>query len=127
MDGLGSELRTHSDTEGEVWDVKPVPNWNLQDARSHTSRGFEVHSDASFEKIPPRFVAMSIVHADKLGGGCLSVSRISEIVKKLDTGHDALVANSSSQMESTGRVQEVRGRDNVCTGADVRLTCSLPA
>eukprot|EP00178_Gracilaria_changii_P016651 TRINITY_DN47951_c0_g1_i1.p1 TRINITY_DN47951_c0_g1~~TRINITY_DN47951_c0_g1_i1.p1 ORF type:complete len:747 (-),score=121.25 TRINITY_DN47951_c0_g1_i1:57-2297(-) len=82
-EGLGAKCRTHSDVEGEVWDIKPVVKWTAQHARSHTTRAFEIHTDASFEKKPPRFVAMSVIHADRRGGGLFSVSNISEAVSKL--------------------------------------------
>lgn len=88
--GLGARCRTHSDVEGEVWDVRPSANWNKSDARSHTPLPFETHTDASFELEPPRFVAMGIVRADRNGGGLLSIVRISDAVlemseKEVDT------------------------------------------
>ncbi|KAI0566409.1 Taurine catabolism dioxygenase TauD [Gracilaria domingensis] len=81
---LGAKCRTHSDLDGEVWDIKPVEKWTAQNARSHTTRPFEIHTDASFEKEPPRFVAMSVIHADRRGGGLFSVSRISDAVSELE-------------------------------------------
>lgn len=84
VDGLDAIPRTHSDTQGDVWDVRPLANWTAKDARSHTSLAFEVHTDASFEMMPPRFVAMSVIRADNLGGGRLSVVRIWDIVEELD-------------------------------------------
>lgn len=80
---LGAKCRTHSDLEGEVWDVRPAPNWTLKDARSHTTRPFEIHTDASFEKEPPEYVAMSVIHADRRGGGLLSIAKISDAVNRL--------------------------------------------
>lgn len=90
--GLGAKCRTHSDLEGEVWDIRPVQKWTPEHARSHTTRPFEIHTDASFEKEPPRFVAMSVIHADRRGGGLFSVSNISDAVQRLteDQIHDLL-------------------------------------
>lgn len=80
---LGAKCRTHSDIVNSVWDVRPKVGWNKTDARSHTSLPFQVHTDASFDRNPPRFVALAVVSADRNGGGLLSVGRISEAVDML--------------------------------------------
>lgn len=82
-EGLGADCRTHSDVCGEVWDIRPAKNWTLSHARSHTTRPFEIHTDASFEAAPPEFVAMSVLHADRNGGGLFSLCKISEVVDQM--------------------------------------------
>lgn len=83
LKNLGAKCQSHSDVDGEVWDVRPAQKWTTKSARSHTSRPFEIHTDASFEKDPPEYVAMSVIHADRCGGGRLSLAKISDAVNQL--------------------------------------------
>jgi len=48
-------------------------------ARSKTLEEFEPHTDASFEKFPPRFVSLYIVQEDECGGGIFSILKLNEI------------------------------------------------
>jgi len=60
----------HSKSHTGIWDVKFDPKQNQKScARSMTVKEFPFHTDCSFEDPPPRFFALYVVRADKLGGG----------------------------------------------------------
>ncbi|EPS41627.1 hypothetical protein H072_4497 [Dactylellina haptotyla CBS 200.50] len=77
----------HSQTKGWLWDVKPVhgkihtPSDPL--ARSETMHIFPWHTDCSFEASPPRYFALHVLHADRHGGGALSLIKTSDIIQEL--------------------------------------------
>lgn len=89
---LGAELRNHSPTRGPVWEVRPMPGADLATAaRSHTRRAFPVHTDASYERKPPRFFALAIAHADHEGGGYLGLANVAQAVESGLTAAEAAV------------------------------------
>ncbi|KAF3089171.1 hypothetical protein TWF569_007251 [Orbilia oligospora] len=77
----------HSQKKGWLWDVKPihgkVHSANDPLARSETMHVFPWHTDCSFEANPPRHFALHVLHADRYGGGSLSLVRTSDIVQEL--------------------------------------------
>ncbi|KAF3935430.1 hypothetical protein ABW20_dc0105679 [Dactylellina cionopaga] len=77
----------HSQTKGWLWDVKPIHGkvHTSTDplARSETMNVFPWHTDCSFEASPPRHFALHVLHADRCGGGALSLVRTSDIVQEL--------------------------------------------
>ncbi|KAF3928169.1 hypothetical protein AA313_de0205428 [Arthrobotrys entomopaga] len=77
----------HSQTKGWLWDVKPIHGKIHTSAdplaRSETMHIFPWHTDCSFEASPPRHFALHVLHADRFGGGSLSLVRTSDIVQEL--------------------------------------------
>ncbi|KAK6348732.1 hypothetical protein TWF718_006519 [Orbilia javanica] len=77
----------HSTKKGWLWDVKPIHGkvHSTTDplARSETMHVFPWHTDCSFEANPPRHFALHVLHADRFGGGSLSLVRTSDIVQEL--------------------------------------------
>ncbi|KAK6358804.1 hypothetical protein TWF730_008123 [Orbilia blumenaviensis] len=77
----------HSQKKGWLWDVKPIHgkihSTNDPLARSETMHVFPWHTDCSFEANPPRHFALHVLHADRCGGGALSLVRTSDIVQEL--------------------------------------------
>ena len=73
---------THSKTHGAFWDVKPKPESENR-ARSEGKLTFPWHTDCSFESSPPRFFALHVLHADRFGGGTLSILNASQLIRKL--------------------------------------------
>ncbi|KAK6519214.1 hypothetical protein TWF281_003050 [Arthrobotrys megalospora] len=77
----------HSQKKGWLWDVKPIHGkvHSTEDplARSETMHVFPWHTDCSFEANPPRHFALHVLHADRNGGGSLSLVRASDIVQEL--------------------------------------------
>ncbi|KAF3907312.1 hypothetical protein ABW21_db0206003 [Orbilia brochopaga] len=79
----------HSQKKGWLWDVKPLHSKMANNttgeplARSETMNVFPWHTDCSFEDAPPRHFALHVLHADRYGGGALSIVRTKDIVKEL--------------------------------------------
>lgn len=86
MHGHGLPL-DHSLKKGWLWDVKPIHGKVHSNsdplARSETMNIFPWHTDCSFEPSPPRHFALHVLHADRYGGGSLSLVRTSDIVQEL--------------------------------------------
>jgi len=66
---LGAELISHDDQGTIIWSITPS---GVDAARSHGSQEFDMHTDASFDAVPPRYVAMEVMHHDRFGGGIQS-------------------------------------------------------
>ncbi|EWC46460.1 hypothetical protein DRE_04403 [Drechslerella stenobrocha 248] len=79
----------HSKEKGWLWDVKPVHGklhvrgGVAAQARSETMDVFPWHTDCSFEDCPPRHFALHVLHADRCGGGSLSIVRTKDVVMEL--------------------------------------------
>ena len=70
VNSIGGELHEHNDQGITLWDVKPVQNNNSEHvARSHQLNEFVLHTDCSYEKNIPDFIALYVVNHDKFGGG----------------------------------------------------------
>ncbi|KAJ6263983.1 hypothetical protein Dda_0121 [Drechslerella dactyloides] len=93
-DGLSRQYKhglpvDHSQTKGWLWDVKPVHSKIENNttgeplARSETMNVFPWHTDCSFEDAPPRHFALHVIHADRYGGGALSIVRTKDIIQEL--------------------------------------------
>jgi hypothetical protein len=69
VENLGS-IDTHDSQGTTIWDVKYDGNV-VRDkrTRSLTTKEFPIHTDASFEEPPPKYVALYVVAEDSLGGG----------------------------------------------------------
>lgn len=80
---LNGMPRRHSDKDDFVWDVHPQSSANGHVARSHTKLRFDVHTDATFEDPPPRYVALSVVRADKTHHGIFGMASIAKSVQNL--------------------------------------------
>ena len=52
-------------------------------ARSHTMEEFKMHTDASWERDPPRGVALGVIRSDRFGGGLLSLFPFSSLLTLL--------------------------------------------
>jgi len=77
---LGAVPHTHSDDVDGVWSIQPKSKGI---ARSHTADAFLPHTDASFEPVPPRFFALSVIRADQGAGGLLCNANVTECIEKL--------------------------------------------
>ncbi len=68
---MGLEPVPHNRRGDIVWDVKPMTaaGSNRQTVRSQTAEAFPLHTDASFEEIPPRYFMLQVLHGDRFGGG----------------------------------------------------------
>ncbi|MBX3171129.1 MAG: DUF309 domain-containing protein [Candidatus Eremiobacteraeota bacterium] len=65
VEGWGS-LHGHDAAGRLVWDVRVEPGGQ---ARSQRMDEFSLHTDASFEDPPPRYVGLLVIRRDALGGG----------------------------------------------------------
>jgi alpha-ketoglutarate-dependent taurine dioxygenase len=75
-----------------IWDVMPradVKNF----VRSHGIDEFPLHTDASYEANPPKYVGLFVVKEDSKGGGLTLVSDSSKILTQLS--HRSLIALNS--------------------------------
>lgn len=77
---IGGTSRQHSAEVAAVWDVRSQRGGV---ARSHSEEEFEVHTDASFEQTPPRFIAMPVLRADDCGGGFSGIARVEDATAAL--------------------------------------------
>ena len=60
----------NSKCQDTLWDVRYDPKQSQSHcARSHSLGEFTFHTDCSFETIPPRYLALHALHADRYGGG----------------------------------------------------------
>ncbi|MFA7335280.1 MAG: TauD/TfdA family dioxygenase [Candidatus Obscuribacterales bacterium] len=75
------------DEQGKMqWDVKYDSNVDPETAaRSLTTREFPLHTDASFEEPPPRYVGLFVVQEDSLGGGQTQLLDVRKILPLLSS------------------------------------------
>lgn len=75
------------DEQGKMqWDVKYDCNVDSETAaRSLTTREFPLHTDASFEEPPPRYVGLFVVQEDSLGGGQTQLLDIRKVLPLLSS------------------------------------------
>jgi alpha-ketoglutarate-dependent taurine dioxygenase len=72
-----------------IWHIRPLFEEGLiQDSidkhpRSHTSEVFTMHTDASYEKIPPRFFAIQVIEPDSMNGGESLFIKLDSVLSKL--------------------------------------------
>lgn len=85
--GLGAKCYSHSDSGSALWEVGRKNNLTAGYESLLTSLQCEVRKKDSFEADTPRFVAISVVNADKMGGGLLSLVRIADVLKELHSDH----------------------------------------
>ncbi|KAL5051251.1 hypothetical protein BDW71DRAFT_170671 [Aspergillus fruticulosus] len=77
---------SHSASRGWFWEIRPSASLfqvKNHQARSETMEVFPWHTDCSYEEAPPRFFALQMVHADRFGGGTLSVMQVEQITRRL--------------------------------------------
>ncbi|KAL9655804.1 hypothetical protein ABK040_005031 [Willaertia magna] len=67
-----------------IWDITFTMNGI---ARSHSLEEFEFHTDASFETVPPHYIALETVFSDKLGCGQFMILDVNEIFNTLSKEH----------------------------------------
>lgn len=80
----------HSSTRGWFWDVKPTKvSPGQYQARSEGKFNFPWHTDCSYESKPPQYFGLHVLHADRKGGGTLSILNADQVISKLepDTQH----------------------------------------
>eukprot|EP01084_Bolivina_argentea_P072199 131143_1 len=71
---------THDKERSVLWDVKPGHG---ELARSHGDKSFELHTDASFDKIVPRYFGLHVIKHDRFGGGLNQLICVDDVVSKL--------------------------------------------
>lgn len=79
----GKSRRNNLENSNPLWEVKPQLVQN-QLIRSHTYQEFNLHTDASFEKNPPRYIAIFVVRKDRMGGGKTIICDSREIIPRLN-------------------------------------------
>ncbi len=84
------EIDAHDKDGKKTWDIKYDPSVKQGAPRSHTLREFEMHTDASFELPPPKYICLYVVREDAFGGG---VSQLIEGRKLL-----TLLSNETKQV-----------------------------
>lgn len=77
--GWGS-LQGHDASGQLVWDVRVDPGGQ---ARSQGMDEFSLHTDASFEDPPPRYVGLLVIRRDALGGGQSQWVSTSEVLARV--------------------------------------------
>eukprot|EP01084_Bolivina_argentea_P072198 131140_1 len=71
----------HDKEESVLWDVKPGHG---ELARSHGDQPFELHTDASFDKVVPRYLGLHFIKHDRFGGGLNQLISVEDVVNKLE-------------------------------------------
>jgi alpha-ketoglutarate-dependent taurine dioxygenase len=80
------EIDTHDEKGTRTWDVKFDPSVNQQTGtRSLTLREFEMHTDASFELPPPKYICLYVVKEDSLGGGVSQIIEGRKLLARLSS------------------------------------------
>ena len=79
---LGTPKAHSSKKDDFLWHIKPSIENGL--ARSHSKNVFEMHTDASFEHIPPRYIGMQVIREDKCGGGYSLLLSLNDILNELN-------------------------------------------
>lgn len=74
------QLHGHDASGKVVWDVRVDPEGQ---ARSQGMDEFSLHTDASFEDPPPRYVGLLVIRADALGGGRSEWVATSEVLERV--------------------------------------------
>ena len=88
----GKSRRNNLEDSNPLWEVKPQPVQN-QLIRSLTNQEFNLHTDASFEKNPPQYIAIFVVRQDRMGCGKTIICDSREIIPRLNqTSKDVLSA-----------------------------------
>jgi alpha-ketoglutarate-dependent taurine dioxygenase len=82
-----------------VWDIRPFTSNNSNNPRSYTSEEFSMHTDASFEKIPPRYFGLQVLKQDIYGGGKSLFIRLEEVLSLLDQKEINLLATTKIKMK----------------------------
>ena len=72
----------HDAAGRQIWNVRRQPQGR---ARSQGLDEFRLHTDASFEDPPPRYVALFVVTADARGGGCSLWVSAAEVLARLSS------------------------------------------
>lgn len=84
---MGLEPVPHNKEGALIWDVRQVATAAGQSvARSQTAGEFPLHTDASFEPMPPRFFMLQVLHPDRFGGGLQSFVSIENVLMGLQPG-----------------------------------------
>ena len=79
-------VSAHDERGAMQWDVKYDSNVDPETgARSLTTREFPLHTDASFEEPPPRYVGLFVVQEDIFGGGQTQLLDIRKILPLLSS------------------------------------------
>lgn len=90
-DLTNSQILPHDSSGTIVWDIKPETR---RAARSQTMDEFEMHTDASFDNLPPRYIGLEVVQEDRFGGGSQAFLPLSSIIAAIKDeerevlGHD---------------------------------------
>jgi alpha-ketoglutarate-dependent taurine dioxygenase len=89
---LGIPLAHSSKNDDFLWHIKPSIENGL--ARSHSQNVFEMHTDASFESTPPRYIGMQVIREDKCGGGYSLLLSLSDIINELNENEINLLSTT---------------------------------
>ena len=90
---LGTPIAHSSKNDDFLWHIRPSSvNKNL--ARSHNANVFEMHTDASFETNPPRYIAMQVIEHDQLNGGYSLFASVDDLIGQLSKSEIDLLSTS---------------------------------
>lgn len=82
---LGMDACSHTINNTDVvWHIKPNLANNSEGPRSQRSTIFTMHTDASFESVPPRYFGLQVFRSDSFGGGKTLLMKVKDILKKLE-------------------------------------------
>lgn len=84
---IGDFVAHDGDSGSMVWDVRPQPEAAGAQARSHGAGEFRLHTDGSFERCPPRLMALQCLREDRKGGGYSQLVAVDEVLSRLPERH----------------------------------------
>lgn len=79
---IGVPLAHSSKNDDFLWHIKPAIENEI--ARSHSKEVFEMHTDASFEPTPPRYIGMQVIREDDFNGGQSLFLDLNDVLKDLN-------------------------------------------
>lgn len=92
---IGLQPLPHNRAGDILWDVKAQAKPAEGVPRSHTSDEFTWHTDASFERVPPRYFMLHVLRGDKFGGGTQNFMPLGPILDSLGDDIKETLAHSS--------------------------------
>ena len=95
---LGVPSAHSANGDDYVWHIKPGYITNRM-ARSLTKDVFQLHTDASFENIPPRYFGLQVIKADKYDGGKSLLLSVDQLISELEPSELDILRNKSFQFK----------------------------
>lgn len=125
---LGMEPCSHSGKENDyLWNIQPL----VVDAskqflpRSHTADVFQMHTDASFEPVPPRYFGLQVLKKDALNGGQTLLIKFDDVLKNLSLSEIDLLSSTQIKLKIPNEFKKSSHQENfiLCTILSPRKDC----